>query len=54
MVAVDPEKIHTVWLGQNVTSNINYNIHITEEITFDKAVTIIKEDLQDSGVIFRI
>lgn len=53
-ISVNSDKIHTVWLGEKITTDINYDIHITEEINFDEAVNIIKEDLQNNGVIFRI
>ncbi|RCW86898.1 bifunctional enzyme CysN/CysC [Halanaerobium sp. DL-01] len=50
---VNPQQIETVWLGENVTTDIDYDLHIPE-FTSEKEVSAkIKALLQDRGIIFR-
>ena len=47
------DKIETVWLGENVTSDIVYDLHIQDIHSEIDAVNIIKKLLQDKGIIFK-
>jgi bifunctional enzyme CysN/CysC len=49
---VDPDRIETVWLG-DVTTDVNYDLLLSEHETDDEAVERIKLLLQDKGIIFR-
>lgn len=47
------ERINTVWLGKEVTTDIDIDLHIPEVLSQDKTVVKIKEFLQNKGIIFR-
>ncbi|GFZ33499.1 adenylyl-sulfate kinase [Clostridium zeae] len=51
--AVDSDKIIKVWVGEEVTTDIEYNLHIKDYDTVDVAVIKIKTLLQDRGIIFK-
>jgi len=50
---VNSDNIHTVWLGREVTSDIKYDQIITDYETEKGAALLIKEKLQDKGIIFK-
>lgn len=50
---IDPEKILTVWVGEDVTTDISYDIHISEYVKIEEAMNMIKSELQDRGIIFK-
>ncbi len=50
---VDSERIETVWIGENVTTDIFYDLHIPVYESYEKAAIIIKEMLQERGIIFK-
>ncbi len=47
------ERINTVWLGEEITSDVDIDLHIPEVFSHDKTVAKIKEYLQKKGVIFK-
>jgi bifunctional enzyme CysN/CysC len=51
--AVDSEKIIKVWVGEEVTTDIEYDLHIPNYDSIEAAVTKIKTLLQDRGIIFK-
>jgi bifunctional enzyme CysN/CysC len=51
---VNPEKIETVWLGENITTDIDYDLHIPKFEDVEEAASRVKKLLQDRGVIFRV
>lgn len=51
--AVDSEKIVKVWVGEEVTTDIEYDLHISEYQSIDEAVLKIKAVLQEKGVIYK-
>ena len=53
MMAVDYEGIETVWLGEEVTTDVDIDLHISETFSQEKTVAVIKEYLQKKGLIFR-
>lgn len=52
-LTVDPAAIHTVWLGDKCTTDLNCDMLLPYNGDTDTAVARIKEKLQDKGVIFR-
>ena len=50
--AVSPEKIETVWIGENVTTDIAYDMQLTQYENEVESVDILKSHLQDKGIIF--
>lgn len=50
---IDPEKIQKVWIGEEITTDIEYDLHIAKYDTVDKAASKIKTLLQDKGIIFK-
>jgi len=50
---VSPEKIETVWVGENVTTDIAYDLQLTQHENVEESVDILKAYLQDKGIIFR-
>ena len=50
--SVHPERIETIWVGETITTDIAYDLHLSHEHEFE-AVDLIKHELQDKGVIFR-
>jgi bifunctional enzyme CysN/CysC len=51
--AVSPEKIETVWIGENVTTDIAYDLQLTQHENIAESVDILKSHLQNKGIIFR-
>ena len=51
--AVDPEHIETVWVGDRVTTDLSYDLHVTDAELETSAPARIKEQLQDRRIIFR-
>ena len=51
--ALNPEKIETIWIGENITTDIVYDLHIENIDNPDESVGIIKERLQNQGIIFK-
>jgi len=50
---VSPEKIETVWVGENVTTDIAYDLQLTLHESVEESVDILKAYLQNKGIIFR-
>lgn len=50
---IDSERIETVWIGENVTTDISNDLHIPVYESFEKAAIMIKELLQERGLIFK-
>ena len=50
---VNPDRIETVWLGADVTTDIAYDLHIPFLESEEKAADTVKEMLQSRGLIFR-
>ena len=49
---IDADKVHVVWIGEKVTTDINYDIHLKNRDKIDEGVVLVKHLLQDRGVIF--
>lgn len=50
---INPDKIETVWVGENFTTDIAYDINIPGLIDVDESVSQLKEYLQEKGIIFK-
>ena len=50
---VSPDKIETVWIGENITTDIAYDLRLAQHETVAESVNILKAHLQDKGIIFR-
>ncbi|MCP5061633.1 MAG: adenylyl-sulfate kinase, partial [Ignavibacteriae bacterium] len=50
---VNPDKIETVWVGEDVTTDISYDLKVPGKLDVNVSVESIKQLLQDNGVIFR-
>ncbi len=50
---IAPEKIETVWAGENVTTDIAYDLRLHQPDNVPESVDLLKSHLQDKGIIFR-
>jgi bifunctional enzyme CysN/CysC len=50
---VSPDRIEVVWVGEDVTTDITYDLMILDPRNVDEAVEKIKNLLQERGVIFK-
>jgi bifunctional enzyme CysN/CysC len=50
--AVQPDWIETIWAGENITTDLSYDLHLPEGATAE-SVDQLKAHLQDKGIIFR-
>ncbi len=50
---LNPEKIETIWIGENVTTDIVYDLHLEKIDNLDESIGRIKERLQNQGIIFK-
>ncbi len=51
--SVNPEKIETVWVGENITTDIVYDSRIPGLLDVDESVNILKNVLYEKGIIFK-
>lgn len=51
---VNPQQIETVWIGDKVTTDIDFDLHISDFASEEEAAGKIKGLLQDRGIIFRL
>ncbi len=52
-ITVNPDMIQTVWVGDDITTNILYDIQIDSVKSQDEGVYQIKELLVDKGIIYK-
>ena len=50
---ITAEKIETVWVGDNLTTDISYDMRIHEESSADETANKLKSMLQEKGIIFK-
>jgi bifunctional enzyme CysN/CysC len=50
---IDPDKVHVIWIGEKVTTDINFDIHLKDRSKIEEGVVLIKNLLQDRGIIFK-
>lgn len=49
---IDQEMVHVVWVGQKVTTDVKYDIHLKSRENLDEGVVMVKHLLQKRGVLF--
>ncbi len=49
---IGEEKVHVVWIGEKVTTDITYDVHLKNRDKIEEGVVKIKHLLQKRGVIF--
>jgi bifunctional enzyme CysN/CysC len=52
-LSINTDKIETVWVGDDITTDITADLHIQSGVSPDEAVERIKEMLKDRRIIFR-
>jgi len=50
---VNADNIETVWVGDEVSTDIAVDYHLASNDSIEESVNILKEMLQDKGIIFR-
>ena len=50
---LSPDKIETVWVGENITTDIAFDLRLAQPENVPESVDILKSYLQDKGIIFR-
>jgi bifunctional enzyme CysN/CysC len=50
---IDPDRTMVVWVGEDVTTDISYDLIIPNPRNISEAVESVKSTLQDRGIIFR-
>lgn len=49
---IDEDRVHVVWVGEKLTTDIEYDIQVPSRDTLDQGITRIKRLLQQRGIIF--
>jgi len=52
-LGVNHEKIATVWLGEEINTDVDIDLHIPETFSQDRTVATIKEFMQKKGLIYK-
>ena len=52
-IVIDGDKIKTIWLGPNVTTDLEVDLVFHSGETIEEAAVAIKRLLQDNGFIFK-
>ncbi len=50
---VNPEKIVTVWTGEDVTTDLSFDLKIPGNLDIDESVNMLKNNLYEKGIVFR-
>jgi len=50
--AIAPDRIETIWVGDQVTTDLKADLHLSNNIGLDEALAAIKERLVESKIIF--
>ena len=50
---IEPDRIDVVWVGDHMSTDVNVDVHLGDDVPTGKAVEAIERRLQDRGVIFR-
>jgi bifunctional enzyme CysN/CysC len=50
---INPNRIQVVWVGENVSTNIVYDVKVLSAENLEKSVETVKKLLQERGIIFR-
>ena len=52
--SVDDELIETIWVGDDISTNINYDLHIESHTSLSESYNKIKDYLQSKGIIMKV
>lgn len=50
---IDKDMVHVVWVGEKLTTDIDYDIHLKNRESIDEGIVLIKHLLQERGILFR-
>lgn len=50
---VNPEKIVTVWTGEDITTDLSFDLKIPGNLDIDESVNMLKNILYEKGIVFR-
>ncbi len=50
---VNPEKIVTVWTGEDITTDLSFDLKIPGNLDIDESVNMLKTNLYEKGIVFR-
>ena len=50
---VNPEKIETVWVGEDLTTDIAIDLRVPGKIDVNESVSMLKNRLYEKGIVFR-
>lgn len=50
---VDPDKIEVVWVGEDITTDISFDLKVPGKLDIEESVTKINNLLYDKGIIFK-
>ncbi len=53
-IIIDPDKIDIIWTGENISTDIDYDIQLNDGYNLDYNISKVKEYLQNKGVVFKI
>jgi len=51
-VVINPEKIHTIWLGEDINTDLQVDDRLSTLLRDNENIEIIKSRMQETGVIF--
>ncbi len=51
--SVDPDRIETVWAGDQITTDISVDLHLSDQDLGSEGVDRIKSLMRDKGILFR-
>jgi bifunctional enzyme CysN/CysC len=52
-VAVQPDRIETIWLGEQITTDVEYDQHVLPTESLEQAVQRIGSHLRERGIVFQ-
>ena len=52
--SVSPDLITTIWIGDEITTDLVYDFQIESHSTTSQAVSIIEEYLEENGIVFKV
>lgn len=50
---VNPEKIVTVWTGEDISTDLSFDLKIPGNLDIDESVSMLKNNLYEKGIVFR-
>ena len=50
---VNPDKIETIWVGEDITTDLSYDTQVPGKVDLEESTQVIKQILQDKGIIFK-